>query len=88
MRTEKTQSIRGARGENIALPPPTNYSDVTCRALHVALCAVQIHIAWHSGVMSGDVAMAALEQEVSQAVFGASTHPARVTLGVGSAGLA
>jgi len=67
MRTEKTQSIREARGENIALPPPTNYSDVTCRALHVALCAVQIHIAWHSGVMSGDVAMATLEQEISRA---------------------
>jgi hypothetical protein len=39
-------------------------SDITCRALHVALCAVQVHIAWHSGVISGEVAMAAIEQQI------------------------
>ena len=72
MRTEKTQTIREPRAENVVLPL-TNYSDITYRALHVALCAVEIHIAWHSGVMSGDVAMVALEQEISQAVFGSSS---------------
>jgi hypothetical protein len=41
-------------------------SDVTCRALHVALCAVQLSIAWHSGVISGNAAMAALGQEIDQ----------------------
>lgn len=41
-------------------------SDVTCRALLVALRAAQILIAWHSGVISADAAMAALEQEIHQ----------------------
>ena len=72
MRTEKTQTMREPRAENVALPL-INYSDITCRALHVALCAVEIHIAWHSGVMSGEVAIAALEQEISQAVLGGSS---------------
>ncbi len=72
MRTEKTRTIREARAENVVLAS-SNYSDITSRALHVALCAVEIHIAWHSGVMSGDVAMGALEQEISQAVFGSSS---------------
>jgi hypothetical protein len=44
----------------------TGNSDVTCRALHVALCVVQLQIAWHSGVISGDAAMAALQQEIAR----------------------
>jgi len=38
----------------------------TCRALRVALCAVHLHIAWHSGVISPEAAMVALEQEICQ----------------------
>jgi len=45
-------------------PPPIDHSDLTCRAMDVALCAVQISIAWHSGVISGNTAMAALSQEI------------------------
>jgi hypothetical protein len=41
-----------------------NNSDATCRALDVALCAVQLSIAWHSGVISGNTAMAAHAQEI------------------------
>jgi hypothetical protein len=39
-------------------------SDTTRRALHIALCAVHLHIAWHSGVISGDAVMATLGQEI------------------------
>jgi hypothetical protein len=39
-------------------------SDVVYRALRVALRAIQLHIAWHSGVISSDAAMDALEQEI------------------------
>jgi hypothetical protein len=47
-------------------PAPTGVSDVTCRALRVALCAVQVHVAWHSGAISASTAMTTLEQEISE----------------------
>jgi hypothetical protein len=66
MRLGETQTISEPRGENVT-PLRIDDSDLMCRALHVALCAVQLHIAWHSGVMSGNAAMAALEQEIRRA---------------------
>jgi hypothetical protein len=44
-------------------PVSRDDSDISCRALHVALSAVQLYIAWHSGVITGNAAMAALGQE-------------------------
>jgi len=46
---------------------PRDDADLTCRALRVALCAVQLHIAWHSGTIGGDAAMATLEREIHRA---------------------
>ena len=65
MRLGGMQTTPGPRPEHVA-PLPMDDSDVTCRALHVALCAVQLHIAWHSGVISGNAAMAALEHEINE----------------------
>ena len=66
MRPGESQTILKPTAEHVA-SLPINDPDVTCRALQVALRAVQLYIAWHSGVMSGNVAMAALEQEINQA---------------------
>jgi hypothetical protein len=40
--------------------------DVTCEALHLALSALHIDIAWHAGVMSAEEAMEDLHREVGR----------------------
>ena len=64
MRLVETQRPTAGGSEQPA-PHPAEELDVTCRALNVALCAVELYIVWHSGVMNGDEAMAALEQVIS-----------------------
>jgi hypothetical protein len=41
--------------------------DVTCEALHLALSALHIDMAWHAGVMSAEVAMEDLHRAVARA---------------------
>jgi hypothetical protein len=40
--------------------------DVTCEALHLALSAIHIDMAWHAGVMSAEASMEALHREVGR----------------------
>jgi hypothetical protein len=65
MRLGETQPRPERKLEHVA-PASIDDSDVTCRALHVALCAVQLSMAWHSGVISGNAAMAALGHEIAR----------------------
>jgi hypothetical protein len=41
--------------------------DVTCEALHLALRALHIDMAWHAGVMSAEVAMEDLHRAIARA---------------------
>jgi hypothetical protein len=65
-----TTAPGGLEGEGF--PLPINDSYVSCRALHVALSAVQLYIAWHSGVITGNAAMATLGQEFNRTPLEAS----------------
>lgn len=69
MRLVETHCRSGQEAEDTA---SILEDDVVCRALHVALCAVQLQIGWHAGVIGGDAAMAALEQEIQALTRGAS----------------
>jgi hypothetical protein len=40
--------------------------DVTCEALHLALTAIHMDMAWHAGVMSAEASMEALHREVGR----------------------
>ena len=42
--------------------------DVTCEALHLALNAIHIDLAWHAGVTSADVAMEDLHRAIGLAI--------------------
>lgn len=42
--------------------------DVTCEALHLALSALHIDIAWHAGVLSAEAAMDGLHREITRTV--------------------
>ncbi len=42
--------------------------DVTRQALHLALSALQIDLAWHAGMVSAEAAMECLHQEIGEAV--------------------
>jgi hypothetical protein len=42
--------------------------DVTCEALHLALSALHIDIAWHAGVMSAEAAMEGLHREIGKTI--------------------
>jgi hypothetical protein len=42
--------------------------DVTCEALHLALNAFQIDLAWHAGAMSAEVAMEDLHRAIGLAI--------------------
>ena len=42
--------------------------DVTCQALHLAMSALQIDLAWHAGAMSAEAAMKDLHHEVGKTV--------------------
>jgi|HubBroStandDraft_4_1064222.scaffolds.fasta_scaffold109385_1 hypothetical protein len=59
------QVIPSASADCLALAS-AGASDLTCMALRVALCAVQIQIAWHSGVISASAAMVTLQQEMAE----------------------
>jgi hypothetical protein len=71
MQLEEIHTTPERKVEHVA-PPPIDDTDVVCRALDVALCAVQISLAWHSGVISGNTAMAALSQEIFRVSPGTS----------------
>jgi hypothetical protein len=45
-------------------------AEVTCGALHLALSAVHIDLAWHAGVVSAEASMEALHRAVSGATSG------------------
>lgn len=38
---------------------------VTCQALRLALSAIRLHLAWHSGAMSAQAAMESLDREIA-----------------------
>ena len=42
--------------------------DVTGQALHLALNALQIDLAWHAGMVSGEAAMERLHHEIGETV--------------------
>jgi hypothetical protein len=42
--------------------------DVTRQALHLALSALQIDVAWHAGTVSAEVAMECLHHEIGETV--------------------
>ena len=42
--------------------------DVACEALHLALIALHIDIAWHAGVMSAEAAMEGLHREIGKTI--------------------
>ena len=42
--------------------------DVTQEALHLALSALQIHLAWHAGTVSAEAAMECLHREIGETV--------------------
>jgi hypothetical protein len=42
--------------------------DVTHQALHLALSALQIDLAWHAGVVSAEAAMKCLHHEIGETV--------------------
>ncbi len=42
--------------------------EVTCEALHLALSAIHLDIAWHAGVISAEAAMESLHQEIVETV--------------------
>ena len=42
--------------------------DVTCEALHLALSALHIDIAWHTGAISAEAAMEGLHREVGKTI--------------------
>jgi hypothetical protein len=41
-------------------------AEVSCEALKVALCAVQMYIAWHAGVISAEIAMGGIDREIGE----------------------
>ncbi|HEV3312319.1 MAG TPA: hypothetical protein VG815_17550 [Chloroflexota bacterium] len=45
-------------------------AEVTCEALHLALSAVHIDLAWHAGVVSAEASMEALHRAVGGATSG------------------
>jgi hypothetical protein len=42
--------------------------DVTCEAIHLALSALHIDIAWHAGLMSAEAAMEGLHGEIGKSI--------------------
>jgi hypothetical protein len=46
--------------------------DVTCEALHLALNALHIDMAWHAGVISAEVAMEDLHRAIGRATRSSS----------------
>jgi hypothetical protein len=44
---------------------PDLEAELSCEALKVALCAIQLYIAWHAGVISAEVAMEGLDREIA-----------------------
>jgi hypothetical protein len=57
----------------VSAPTSEQMTDVTCRALHLALSAVRLQMAWHAGVISGDAAMEALGREMQAGSHGMPT---------------
>jgi hypothetical protein len=51
-------------------------SDVTCDALNLALSAIQIHIAWHAGVISAEAAMDGLDRAIAKSTSRCAGLPA------------
>lgn len=56
----------GARPMTIA--QSESAEDVTCEALHLALSALHIDIAWHAGVMNAEAAMERLHREIGKSI--------------------
>jgi hypothetical protein len=54
---EQTKTLRTVPAEN-----------VTCEALHLALNAVHIDLAWHAGAMSAEVAMEDLHRAIGKTI--------------------
>jgi hypothetical protein len=46
--------------------PSSFASDMTCKALRVASCAVMVQVAWHAGAITATKAMTILQREVSR----------------------
>jgi hypothetical protein len=51
--------------------------DVTCEALHLALKALHIDLAWHAGVLSAEVAMEDLHRAIGRAIRSSSVDVGR-----------
>jgi hypothetical protein len=75
-RTEEddaTEDLAGANTLWFAERPITpqiadSDDEVTCDALHLALSAIHLDIAWHTGVISVEAAMESLHREIVEAV--------------------
>jgi hypothetical protein len=75
-RTEEdgaTEGIVGANTSRSAKRQITHQKadpddEMTCEALHLALSAIHLDIAWHAGVMTVDAAMESLHKEIVETV--------------------
>jgi hypothetical protein len=56
-------------------------AEVTCEALHLALSAVQIDLAWHAGVTSAEASMEALHRAVGRTTNGHNRSTSASTSG-------
>ena len=65
-------SIRQRVAEQTANLQTVLAGDVTCEALHLALNAIHIDMAWHAGVVNTDVAMEDLHRAIGRAIRSSS----------------
>ena len=75
-RAEEDDATKGLVGANTSryakretmhqTTPPDD--EVTCEALHLALSAIHLDIAWHTGVISVEAAMESLHREIVETV--------------------
>jgi len=54
------------RDGSMTVQAPGREAEVSCEALKVALCAVQMYIAWHAGVISAEIAMGGIDREIGK----------------------
>jgi hypothetical protein len=48
---------------------------VTCEALELALSAIHLHVAWHTGVIGAEVAMERLDREIGRTISRSTLTP-------------
>jgi hypothetical protein len=48
--------------------PGDQAADVVCEALDLAIAVIRLHVAWHAGVISAEVAMEALDRDIARTI--------------------